>query len=55
MAKMNLENALKYYCEIDHPFGKYYLNQWLGLLKSKMNRAETELITHKKQAQKLLK
>jgi hypothetical protein len=48
MAKMNLENALKYYCEIDHPFGKYYLNQWLGLLKSKMNRAETELITHKK-------
>lgn len=37
-AKMNLENALKYYEEILHDFGKHYLNRWLCSLKSKMNR-----------------
>lgn len=55
MAKMNLENALKYYNQIAHPFGKHYLNRWLCQLKSKMNRAETQLITHKREAQKLIK
>ena len=39
-AKMNLENALKYYDEIPHAFGKHYLNRWLCSLKSKMNREE---------------
>jgi hypothetical protein len=37
-AKKNLENALKYYEEIPHPFGKHYLNRWLCSLKSKMNK-----------------
>lgn len=37
-AKKNMENALKYYDSIAHPFGKHYLNRWLCSLKTKMNR-----------------
>lgn len=46
MAKKNLENALKYYDSIAHPFGKHYLNRWLLSLKTKINKAEKELISH---------
>lgn len=54
-AKKNLENALKYYDEIPHPFGKHYLNRWLCNLKAKINREQKELIYHKEEAAKLLK
>jgi tetratricopeptide (TPR) repeat protein len=38
-AKKHISNALKYYDQIAHHFGKYYLNQWLCSLKTKMNKA----------------
>ncbi|CAD8119890.1 unnamed protein product [Paramecium sonneborni] len=53
-AKVNFENALQFYDQLNHDFGKHFLNRWLLLVKNKISSLKNDRAKHIQQEKMLI-
>ncbi|CAD8105419.1 unnamed protein product [Paramecium primaurelia] len=53
-AKVNFENALQFYEQLNHDFGKHFLNRWLLLVKNKISSLKNDRAKHIQQEKMLI-
>lgn len=48
-AKIYFENALSLYENLNHDFGKHFLNRWLSIVKNKISSLKNDRAKHIKE------
>lgn len=54
LAKISFENALQFYENLNHDFGKHFLNRWLSLVKNKISSLKNDRAKHIKEEKMLI-
>ncbi|KAM3134700.1 hypothetical protein pb186bvf_013175 [Paramecium bursaria] len=54
LAKVNFENALLLYENLNHDFGKHFLNRWLSLVKNKISSLKNDRFKHIKEEKQII-